>query len=268
MIKLCSLSSGSNGNAIYIKTGENSFLVDAGISRRQIVLRLEQIQSHISQIDGIFITHEHSDHIRGLDVLLKHFPRPVYITEKTYNNMPLIIDDQYLNIIQPHDRITIGETEIQSLSKSHDAAEPTLFCFYYHGKKISVVTDAGHGCDNVIDSIRDADVVFLESNYDDEMLRTGFYPPYIKKRIAGPQGHLSNDNAGSLIRDHASSRLEYVFLSHISENNNTHTLAMETFQGIVKERDDLQGLNTILTSRHNISEVVEIDAKSSGTGPR
>ncbi len=260
MIKLCSLSSGSNGNAFYIKTGNTSFLVDAGISRRQILLRLEQIQSHISEIDGIFITHEHSDHIRGLDILLKYVPRPVYITEKTYNNIPLTIDDQYLNIIQPNARLTIDETEIQSLSKSHDAADPTLFCFHYHGKKISVVTDAGHGCDNVIESIRSADALFLEANYDDEMLRTGFYPPYIKKRIAGPEGHLSNDNAGSLIRDHASPHLEYVFLSHISENNNTHTLAMETFQALIKERDDLQDLNTILTSRHNISEVVEIGA--------
>jgi len=94
MIKLCSLSSGSNGNAFYIKTGNTSFLVDAGISRRQILLRLEQIQGHISEINGIFITHEHFDHIRGLDILMKYFPRPVYITEKTYNNMPITIDDQ------------------------------------------------------------------------------------------------------------------------------------------------------------------------------
>ena len=258
MIKLCSLSSGSNGNAIYIKTGRHSFLVDAGISRRQILLRLEQIQAHISEITGIFITHEHFDHIRGLDILMKHFPRPVYITEKTYNNMPFTIDGQYLNIIQPYDRVTIGDTQIQSLSKSHDAADPTLFCFHYRGKKVSVITDAGHGCDNVIESIRDAHAVFLESNYDDEMLRTGFYPAYLKKRIAGPHGHLSNVDAGSLIRDHASSFLEYVFLSHLSENNNTATLALETFRGIVKERDDLQHLNTLLTSRHKISEVVEI----------
>lgn len=258
MIKLCSLSSGSNGNAFYIKTGKNSFLVDAGISRKQILQRLEQIQGHISEINGIFITHEHSDHIRGLEVLLKNVPRPVYITEKTYNSMSLTIENQYLNIIQSHHRMTIGETEIQSLSKSHDAADPTLFCFHYRGKKISVVTDAGHGCDNVIESIRDADAVFLETNYDEKMLQSGFYPPYLKKRIAGPRGHLSNFNAGSLIRDFASSRLEYVFLSHISENNNTSTLALETFRDIVNQRDDLQDLNTILTSRHNISEVVEI----------
>lgn len=258
MIKVCSLSSGSNGNAIFIKTGADCFLVDAGISCKQICLRLQQIESHMSHVKGIFITHEHSDHIRGLDVLLRKHPTPVYLTEETYENMPTIIDDELLHFIGPKDRITINETVIQALPKSHDAVEPLLFCFYYKGKKISVITDAGYGCDNVIAALREAHIVFLESNYDEEMLRTGFYPPYLKKRIAGSSGHLSNVTAGSLIRDHASPYLEYVFLSHLSENNNTPCLALETFLSIVKERDELKNLDTILTSRYAISKVVEI----------
>ncbi len=260
MIKVCSLSSGSNGNAIYIKTGTDSFLVDAGISCKQICLRLQQIESHISDIKGIFITHEHSDHVRGLDVLLRKHPIPVYITRETYRNMFITIDETLLRFIDSNDRITIGETEIQALSKSHDAAEPLLFCLYYKGKKISVITDAGYGCDNVIAALREAHIIFLESNYDEEMLRTGFYPAYLKKRIAGPSGHLSNVTAGSLIRDHASPYLEYIFLSHLSENNNTPSLALETFLSIVKERSDLEKLNTFLTSRYHVSEVVEIKA--------
>lgn len=261
MIKLCSLSSGSNGNALFIRTGADSFLVDAGISRKQICLRLEQIGSHISEIKGIFITHEHSDHIRGLEVLLRRCPVPVYLTEKTYNQMPITIDEKFLNIIDANLRMTINETEIQPLPKSHDAVEPLLFCFYYKGKKISVITDAGYGCKNVIEALREAHIVFLESNYDEEMLRTGFYPPYLKKRIASTFGHLSNVTAGELIRDHASPHLEYVFLSHLSENNNTPLLALETFQSIVKERNDLEKLNTILTSRYEISEVVEMEVE-------
>lgn len=258
MIKVCSLSSGSNGNAIFIKTGAECFLVDAGISCKQICLRLQQIESHISAVKGIFITHEHSDHIRGLDVLLRKYPTPVYLTEETYDNMPITIDDKLLHFIGPKDCITIDETVIQSLPKSHDAVEPLLFCFYYRGKKISVITDAGYGCDNVIAALREAHIVFLESNYDEEMLRTGFYPAYLKKRIAGLSGHLSNVTAGSLIRDHASPHLEYVFLAHLSENNNTPRLALETFLSIVKERDELKNLNTILTSRYAISKVVDI----------
>lgn len=259
-IKVCSLSSGSNGNAFFIKTGADCFLVDAGLSCRQICLRLQQIQSHISDIKGIFVTHEHSDHIRGLDVLLRKFPVPVYITEKTYNTLPTVIEDKYLNFIKPNDRFTFNETVIQSMPKSHDAVEPTLFSFYYGDKKISVVTDAGYGCDNVAEAIRDANIVFLESNYDEEMLQTGFYPEYLKKRISGQYGHLSNILAGSLILDHASPNLEYVFLSHLSENNNTPTLALETFQSIIRERKDLQALNTLLTSRYEVSEVVEIQS--------
>ncbi|MCP5109149.1 MAG: MBL fold metallo-hydrolase [bacterium] len=233
--------------------------MDAGISCKQICLRLEQVQSHITDIDGIFITHEHSDHTRGLDVLLRKNPLPVYMTEKTYDRMHISIDPEYLRTFTANGRLTVDQTVIQSLPKSHDAVDPTLFCFHYRGKKISVITDAGHGCENVKEALRDAHIVFLESNYDDEMLRTGLYPPYLKKRIAGPDGHLSNVNAGSLIRDHASPALQYVFLAHLSENNNTPTLAMDTFQTIIKERKDLKKLNTILTSRYHVSEIVELE---------
>jgi phosphoribosyl 1,2-cyclic phosphodiesterase len=260
MIKVCSLSSGSNGNVFFIKTGADSFLVDAGISCRQICLRLQQIQSHISEIKGIFITHEHSDHIRGLDVLLRKFPIPVYITEKTYDTLPIAIEEKLLHFINSNERLTFNKTVIQSMPISHDAVEPMLFSFYYRGRKISVVTDAGYGCNNVAEAIRDADIVFLESNYDEEMLQTGFYPEYLKKRISGRCGHLSNILAGSLVLDHASPNLEYVFLSHLSENNNTPTLALETFQSIIQEREDLQSLNTLLTSRYEVSEVVEIQS--------
>jgi phosphoribosyl 1,2-cyclic phosphodiesterase len=258
MLKVCSLSSGSNGNAFFIKTGDDSFLVDAGISCKQIRLRLEQVGSHIDDIKGIFITHEHSDHIRGLDVLIRRFPVPVYVTEKTYQNLPVAIDEKYLNFIKSSGRFSINGTEIQALPKSHDAVDPALFIFHYKNKKVSVITDAGYGCGNVVEAVRGANVVFLESNYDEEMLRTGFYPPFLKKRIAGRHGHLSNIDAGSLIVEHAGPELEYVFLSHLSENNNTPTLAMQAFKSVIEERADLQGLNTLLTSRHEVSEIVEI----------
>lgn len=258
MIKVCSLSSGSNGNAIFIKTGADCFLVDAGISCKQICLRLEQIESHISHIKGIFITHEHSDHIWGLEVLLRKHPTPIYLTQETYSNMYITIDEKLLHFIGSKDSVNINKTTIYSLPKSHDAAEPVIFCFHYKSKKISVITDAGYGCDNVITALQGAHVIFMETNYDEDMLHGGFYPPYLKKRIAGPRGHLSNVMAGSLIRDYASSELEYVFLSHLSENNNTPALAMETFLSIVKTREDLEKMNTILTSRYCISKVVEI----------
>jgi phosphoribosyl 1,2-cyclic phosphodiesterase len=258
MIEVCSLSSGSNGNAFFIKTGADGFLVDAGISCKQICLRLQQVHSHISEIKGIFITHEHSDHIRGLRVLLNKYPVPVYITEKTYNNTGLVIDEKYLNFIGSNDRVGINGTEIQALPKSHDAVDPALFIFYYRGKKISIVTDAGCACDNVIEAVRGANILFLESNYDENMLEEGFYPPFLKRRIAGNSGHLSNSHAASLILEHGSPQLEHIFLSHLSENNNTPDIALNTFQSAVKNRKDLANLNTLLTSRYGVSPLVKM----------
>ncbi len=264
MIELCSLSSGSNGNVFFIRLGADAFLVDAGISRKQICQRLQQIKSDIREIKGIFITHEHSDHICGLDVLIRNFPVPVYITEKTYASLPFSIDGKNLRFIAANDSVTIGNTEIQSLSKSHDAADPSFFCFHYKNKKICIITDVGYACANVREAVTDADVLFLESNYDEEMLKNGLYPPFLKRRIAGNRGHLSNVMAGELVCNHASPRLEHVFLSHLSENNNHPDIAMNTFQAAVKGRDDLRHLRekTLLTSRYGVSPVVRMDIEA------
>jgi len=135
MIEVCSLSSGSNGNAFFVKTGTDCFLVDAGISCKQICLRLQQIRSHIDEIKAIFITHEHSDHTRGLRVLLNKFPVPVYITEKTYSNSDLFIDEEYLNFISSNDRVAINGTEIQSLPKSTMRQTPVFLSFFIKVRK-------------------------------------------------------------------------------------------------------------------------------------
>lgn len=255
---MCSLASGSNGNAFFIKTGKDAFLVDVGISCRQICLRLEQIGHAIDEIKAIFITHEHWDHIMGLRVLLKRFPRPVYITEKTYEWVGISIDEDWLNLIEANDTVIINDTRIQSFPKSHDAADPSLFCFYYGDKKISMVTDIGYACKNVIEAVHDAQVILLESNYDETMLRDGFYPEYLKRRIAGIYGHLSNSHAGSLILEHASPCLEYVFLSHLSGNNNTPDTALSTVEAIVKEREDLKNMRILIASRDGVSEKIKL----------
>jgi phosphoribosyl 1,2-cyclic phosphodiesterase len=260
MIEVCSLASGSNGNCFFVRTGDERFLVDAGISCRQICLRLEEIGSHAEEIGAIFITHEHSDHVRGLRVLLKRFPVPVYVSEKTYSRINLDIDDRYLRLIRSRDTVSINGTAVQSLPKSHDAVDPALFCFYYGDKKVAVVTDAGYACENVIEAVRDAHVVFLETNYDEDMLKNGFYPYYLKTRIAGNNGHLSNLHAAQLISRHASARLSHVFLSHLSENNNHPELALSTFLSVIEERDDLGHLKTLLTSRKAVSPVVRIES--------
>lgn len=259
MLEICSLSSGSNGNVFYIRTGEHSFLIDVGITFKQVCLRLKNIGSDVSQVKGIFITHEHADHIRGLPVFLKKVPVPVYITRKTYKESHLEIPGDLIRFIGSPDRVVIGETEFHSLPKLHDAVEPSLFMVFYGGKKISFITDAGCVCANVIEAVRGAHVVFLESNYDEEMLRDGVYPWYLKARIAGKFGHLSNNNAASLVYEHGTPVLTHVFLSHLSENNNTPDIAMKTFCQVMENRRDMKQLQPLLTSRHSVSPVVRFE---------
>jgi len=264
MIEVCSLSSGSNGNAFYIKTGPDCFLVDAGISCKQICSRLLEVDSHIERVKGIFITHEHSDHTRGLEVLLKRHPIPVYVTEKTLRRLRERFDEGLIRLIDSKGSVIHNRTEIQSLPKSHDAVDPTLFSFYYKNKKISVVTDIGYACSHVIEAVKDSHVLFLESNYDDKMLWEGIYPHYLKERVAGKRGHLSNIHAGDLIRNHAAPQLTHIFLSHLSENNNNPGLALNTFQNSIRIRDDLVHLQTILTSRRGISPLVKLETNGKG----
>jgi phosphoribosyl 1,2-cyclic phosphodiesterase len=258
MIEACSLSSGSNGNSIVVKTGPDLFLIDAGISCKQICLRLQQVGYSLDAVKGIIITHEHSDHIRGLPVLLKKREIPVYLTSKTLERTNFPLSRECMYVIESGGRVSINGTTIQVLPKYHDASDPSLVCIYYKNKKISVVTDVGYICDNVIRSVRDADILFLEFNHDETMLFNGNYPFFLKKRIAGDRGHLSNASAANLILEHAAPRLQYLFLSHLSAQNNTPQRALDTLTARLKERDDLQNLKTIVASRYEVSPVVNI----------
>ncbi len=256
MVEVCSLASGSNGNSFFIKTGDDVFLVDAGISCKQVCLRLEQLRVRPDAVKGIFITHEHSDHTRGLRVFLKKYPVPVYVTTDTYRQLPDICNYSNLHFIKSKDEVAINKTLIRSLPKSHDAVDPCLFSFYFGGKKISVITDAGSICHNVVEAVQDADVLFLETNYDEQMLWDGEYPYNLKQRIAGDFGHLANDLAGTLVLNHAPVKLQHVFLSHLSENNNTPEKALTTFCSIIKNNDALQKVDTIVASRYQVSPKV------------
>jgi phosphoribosyl 1,2-cyclic phosphodiesterase len=153
-----------------------------------------------------------------------------------------------LNFFSPGERVSIGRIAINPFLKSHDAVDPCSFSITCENKTVAVMTDIGSKCVNVIDHIRNADAVFLESNYDDDMLWSGFYPPYLKKRISSDSGHLSNTQAAKLTLEHASSRLKHVFLSHLSANNNTPELALSTFCRFISQRSDLD-VEVTLTSR-------------------
>jgi phosphoribosyl 1,2-cyclic phosphodiesterase len=257
MIELCSLQSGSNGNSYFIKTGNDAFIVDAGIGPRKLKSSIEEIGQNISSIKALFITHEHSDHISGLETISKKYMIPVYITKKTYQNSGIKINDELLKFIKSDDEIIINNTTIKSFSKCHDAADPCCYSLHFEGKKISVITDIGHACTNVVKNVKDSNVLFLESNYDEHMLMSGPYPHELKKRIIGDYGHLSNYHAGLLILEHASPKLTHIFLSHLSIKNNHPDLASTTFHSMINQRKDLN-IKTIVSDRHKPSEIIRI----------
>ncbi|MCK5282682.1 MAG: MBL fold metallo-hydrolase [Nanoarchaeota archaeon] len=256
MFEVSVLASGSSGNCFYIGSDKGDILIDAGISCKQISQRLEQIGKDIRDIKGIFVTHEHGDHTRGIDVLTRKYNIPVYINKGTLRNCYL--DKSNVNLIKSDEEINLNGLKILPFSKSHEAADPVSYLIKNKGKKVSIITDIGYSCDNVIKSVAESDLVILESNHDTNMLKNGSYPHYLKKRIGGDKGHLSNYDAGLLVLEHGKRKLQYVLLSHLSLNNNTPDVALNTFNSMLRERKDLQNLKTMLTYREKPTELIRV----------
>jgi phosphoribosyl 1,2-cyclic phosphodiesterase len=236
-MKVAALASGSAGNCFYIEDdkSETAVLIDAGISTRQICVRMAMLGLTTAKIKGIFITHEHTDHVKGADVLARKFQVPIFATQETINSCSLCSDKSLIKAIKNTDIIKIGGSKVQAFTKSHKAADPISYTVLAH-KKVSVITDAGHACMNIIDQIGAADFLFLESNHDPEMLTNGPYPAYLKKWIAGDHGHLSNSAAAHCVLKHASWKLTNIVLAHLSSTNNTPDLALSTFRSIINKR--------------------------------
>ena len=258
MVEVCSLSSGSKGNSYFIRTGDKKFLVDVGISTKQVSERLSILGYSISDIDYIFITHEHSDHVKGLKVLMKKHNIPIFITKKTYEALNLDIPPTLLNFIKKNSEIFLDKTMVQIFEKPHDAVDPVFFNFYYNDKKISIITDLGAITEPVIDSIKNSDILFLETNYDKNMLLNGPYEKFLKKRIDSYYGHLSNCDAVSSIENFATDNLKYLYLSHISEMNNDRMLIKKLFHELINKREELKKVRINITSQIEISDIARL----------
>ncbi len=222
-MRFAALASGSSGNCFVIEKNKKLILIDAGISCKQTFLRLENLKLNPRKIDSIFITHEHRDHIKGLDVLKKKTDAEIFITKKTFLNARTTLDKDQVNFIKNNETIRRVGFEINAFSKSHDAEDPVSFIV--HGSNsLAVLTDIGKPCSNVIGAVKDADSIILESNHDEDMLQNGRYPIFLKRRIASNVGHLSNHQASLLALENAS-KLNNLVLAHLSLNNNTEELA-------------------------------------------
>ena len=227
---ITSLNSGSNGNCYYIANEHEAVLVDAGISCREIEKRLLRLELSVKKIKAIFISHEHSDHIRGLQVLARKYQLPVYITQPTLVSGRLQISETLLNEFKPYQQISVGGLCVTAFPKFHDASDPHSFIVSGNGINIGVLTDIGSVCKHVIDNFKQCHAVFLESNYDETLLEEGNYPFFLKERIRNGHGHLSNHQALDLFTKHKASFLSHVLLSHLSKDNNSPQLVQKLFE--------------------------------------
>lgn len=222
------LASGSSGNAALFQFASTSILVDAGISARRLEQGLAEAGVAAGKLDAILITHEHNDHIKGLDVFVRRHNIPVYTRPKTWNSLPGREKFPGRCCREFGDELSIKGVRIAAFNISHDAADPVGFCFFSQNKKVVMATDLGIVSSRVEKALEDADAMVLESNHDMEMLENGPYPRFLKQRIKSSSGHLSNLSAGRLLSRLNSKPGLKVFLAHLSQQNNRPDVAERT----------------------------------------
>jgi phosphoribosyl 1,2-cyclic phosphodiesterase len=255
---IASLNSGSNGNCYYVGNQEEAVLIDAGLSCRETERRMRRMGLPLSRVRAIFISHEHDDHIRGLEVLSHRYQLPVYITQPTLDQCRFPPHQDLVRAFDPGAAITIGGLTIKALPKNHDASDPYSFTVASPTVCIGIFTDIGVVCDNLIRHFTQCHAAFLEANYDEDMLMKGRYPWPLKNRIRGGHGHLSNGQALELFLDYRPPFMSHLLLAHLSQDNNRPELVQQLFE------DRAHGTTIIVASRHNESEVYAIDGAYHG----
>ncbi len=250
MISFCSLASGSSGNSQYIGNKTTKILLDAGLSGKYIKSGLEGIGIDPTEIDGIVITHEHSDHIKGVGVLMRRYNVPIYVTEGTWNGMAEKIgkiDSEKVNIIKNDEIFKIKDIEIKAYPVSHDANDPVGYTFQNGTGKIGVITDLGYYTETILKEIRSCDLVMIEANHDVEMLQMGSYPYYLKRRILSEVGHISNEVSGEIACDIVKNgKTRHILLGHLSRENNFPDLAYETVKSVMESEGIKVGHDVML----------------------
>ncbi|WP_196604505.1 MBL fold metallo-hydrolase [Pectinatus haikarae] len=245
------LASGSKGNTIFVEIDNTLLLIDAGISARRINKSLTDIGVDIRDICGVIITHEHRDHINGLPTLCKKYHLPVYSRAATFKAM-YCLEKLPLDCLHPiKENFQVGGLSVDAFSISHDAADPVGYSIRSSHEKCTVATDLGFVTSTVQEAIDESDVLVLEANHDQRMLREGAYPWALKQRIMGNKGHLSNDDAAwALVR--MKKHNPYVFLAHMSEENNCPSVAKQTITEIIQRQGIKLGTDiTIQLAKQN-----------------
>ncbi|MBT2756498.1 MBL fold metallo-hydrolase [Mesobacillus foraminis] len=233
------LASGSTGNAIYVETEDQSFLVDAGLSGKQMDALFKEVGREMKNLSGILVTHEHSDHIKGIGIVARKYKLPIYANDKTWKAMDGLIGEVPVDQKFTFEMETVksfGSLDIESFGVSHDAAEPMFYVFHHEGKKLVLITDTGYVSDRMKGIITNADAYVFESNHDVQMLRMGRYPWNIKRRILGDYGHVSNEDAAIAMSEVAGDNTKSIYLAHLSLDNNMKDLARMSVSQTLESR--------------------------------
>ncbi len=252
-LRIASLNSGSNGNCYYIGNEEEAVFIDAGINCRETEKRMNRLGLDMEKIKAIFISHEHSDHIKGVTVLSKKYQLPVFITEDTHRGARLHIEKNLIRRFSEDSSVQVGTLRITAFKKFHDAGDPHSFTVASATVKVGVFTDLGKPCKKLIHHFKQCHAAFLEANYDEDMLMNGDYPYYLKKRISDGLGHLSNKEALDLFIKHRPSFMSHLILSHLSKNNNNPDLVRNAFNKHICDTE------IIIASRDEESELLQIN---------
>ena len=265
-MRLCSIASGSSGNCIYVGSDNTHLLVDTGISKKKIDAGLKELDIKGEELDGILITHEHSDHIQGLGVFSRRYEVPIYATPGTIegieNYAPLgRMPEGLLHPIHTDESFILGDITIDPFRISHDAKEPSGYRMNCCGKSVAVATDLGIYDEYTVSKLKSLDAVLLEANHDIHMLEVGSYPYYLKRRVMGDKGHLSNELSGRLLCDILHDNLKHILLGHLSKENNYAKLAYETVKLEVTLSDNIykgEDLDMAVARRDMISEIITV----------
>lgn len=234
------LASGSTGNITYVESGNTRLLVDCGFSGKKAIELLSKIGRRPEDLDAILVTHEHSDHIKGVGILARKYGLDVYANEKTWKAMESKLGNlkvEQKNHFSIDKTLTLGDIDVSSFGVSHDAIDPQFYTFQKDDKRFVMLTDTGYVSDRMRDYVKDAEAYLFESNHDVSMLRMGRYPWSLKQRIIGDKGHLSNEDGALALAEIVGDRTKRVYLGHLSKENNVKEIAHSTVEDILVRKD-------------------------------
>lgn len=254
-MRFASIGSGSKGNATLIQNNTTTIMIDCGFSVRETEKRLARLNQPPEKITALFVTHEHSDHIRGVGPFARKYKLPVLMTRGTakWHGLGEIPDMRFISV---EEKVAMGGLTVKSYTVPHDANEPCQYIITNGKSRFAMLTDAGHCTEHIKKQLKNCDALLLECNHDTTMLLNGSYPASLKERVAGRYGHLSNDQASELLNEIQHERLKKITIAHISEKNNKKNLVLNSLQSVLSEKS--KKTEIMIIDQHNGIEWQEI----------